>query len=79
MAITTTKSNKGWHSRWFYIKNHDVTPLLLFIGRTIVEASPVWSWEPVDKEKKRLAPLLGAIAYLKDHGLYGAGVIGAYT
>jgi hypothetical protein len=32
----------------------------------------------VDKEKKRLASLLGAIAYLRGHGLYAAGVIGAY-
>jgi hypothetical protein len=32
----------------------------------------------VDKEKKRLAPLLGTIAYLKGHGHCGAGVIGAY-
>jgi hypothetical protein len=34
---------------------------------------------PRDKQKKRLAPLLGAIAYLKGHGLYDAGVIGAYN
>jgi hypothetical protein len=32
----------------------------------------------MDKEKKRLAPLLGAIAHLKGHGLCGAGIIGAY-
>jgi hypothetical protein len=31
-----------------------------------------------EKKKKRLAPLLGAIAYLKGHSLCGAGVIGAY-
>jgi hypothetical protein len=33
---------------------------------------------PVDKEKKRLAPLLGIIAYLKGHGPCGTGIIGAY-
>jgi hypothetical protein len=32
----------------------------------------------VDKEKKRLAPLLGAIAYVKGHSLCGASVIRAY-
>jgi hypothetical protein len=31
----------------------------------------------VDKEKKRLAPLLGAIAYLKGHSLDDADVSGA--
>jgi hypothetical protein len=33
---------------------------------------------PVDKEKKRLTPLLGAIAYLEGHSLSDAGIIGAY-
>jgi hypothetical protein len=61
MAIAPTESNKGWHSRWFYIKNHDAVAL------------PVWSWGLVDKKKKRLAPLLSAIAYLKGHGLCGTG------
>jgi hypothetical protein len=78
MAITTMKSNKGWHSRWFYIKNHDAAPLPLFTGRAIVAAPPVWSWRPVEKKKKSLALLLGAIAYLKGHSLYGVGVTGAY-
>jgi hypothetical protein len=64
--------------RWFYIKNHDAAPLPLFTGRTIVAAPSVWSWGPVDKEKKRLAPLLGTIAYLKGHDLCDADVIGAY-
>jgi hypothetical protein len=38
MAITTTKSNKGWHSRWFYVKNIDAAPLPLFTGLMIAEA-----------------------------------------
>jgi hypothetical protein len=61
MAITTTKSNKGWHSQWFYIKNYDAAALPLFTGHTIVAARLEWSWGHVDKEKKRLAPLLGTI------------------
>jgi hypothetical protein len=44
----------------------------------IMVAPPVWTWGPLDKEKKRLAPLMGAIAYLKGHGLCSAGIIGAY-
>jgi hypothetical protein len=76
MAITTTKSNKGWHSRWFYIKNYDA-PLPLFTSRTTLAAPPLWSWGPVEK-KKRLAPLLGAIAYLKGPSLCDTGVIGVY-
>lgn len=32
---------------------------------------------PTNKEKKRLAPLLGAIAHLTNRILYGAGIIGA--
>jgi hypothetical protein len=40
MAIATMKSNKGWHSWWFYVKNVDADPLPLFIGRTIAKAPP---------------------------------------
>jgi hypothetical protein len=42
MAITTTKSKKGRHSRWFYIKNYDAAPLPLFTGRTIMVDPPPW-------------------------------------
>jgi hypothetical protein len=78
MAIATMKSNKGWHLHWFYVKNVDAAPLPLFTGRTIVVAPPEWSWGPVDKEKKRVAPLMSTIVHLKGHGLHGAGVIGTY-
>jgi hypothetical protein len=78
MVITTMKSIKGWHSWWFYIKNHDAAPLSLFTGRTIVAASPVWMWGPMDKEKKRLTLFLGAIAYLKGHDICGTGFTRAY-
>jgi hypothetical protein len=37
----------------------------------------MWSWGPVDKEKKRLTSLLAAIAHLKSHGLCSTGIIGA--
>jgi hypothetical protein len=75
MSIATTKSNKGRHSWWFYIKNYNAAPFPLFIGRTIAVALPVWPWGHVDKEKKRFTPLLCAIVYLKGHGLCGAGVV----
>jgi hypothetical protein len=78
MAITTMKSNKGWRSRWFYLKNHDATPLPLFTSHTIVATPLVWAWGAVNKEKKRLTLLLGAIAYLNGHGLCGTNIIGAY-
>ena len=38
----------------------------------------MWSWGPPEKEKRRLRELLDAIAFLKDHGLRGVGVIRAY-
>jgi hypothetical protein len=78
MAIATMKSNKGWHLRWFYIKNVDAAPLPLFTSHTIAEAPSEWSWGPVDKEKKRLTPLLSAITHLNCHGLRSASIIRAY-
>jgi hypothetical protein len=78
MAIATTKSNKGWHSRWFYVKNIYAAPLPLFTSCTIAKAPPKLSSGQVDKEKKRLAPLPSAITHLMAHGLHGAIIIGAY-
>jgi hypothetical protein len=56
MAITTMKSNKGWHSQWFYIKNDDAARLPLFTSHTITAAPPAWSWGPMDKEKAHPIP-----------------------
>lgn len=60
------------------MKNNNSAPLPFFSSHTTMAALQVWSWGPVDKERKRLASLLGAIAYLNGHDLCGAGVIGAY-
>jgi hypothetical protein len=79
MAIATMKSNKGWHLWWFYIKDDGAAPLPLFTGRMITAAPPAWSWGPMDKEKKRLAPLLSAFVHLKGHGLCGVGIIGYHS
>ena len=60
------------------MKNDAAAPLSDFIGHLIEEAPQVWSWGPPKKEKKRMRDILDAIAFLKSHGLRGAGVIGAY-
>ena len=60
------------------MKNDTVAPLPDFTRCLIEEALQVWSWGPLEKEKKRLRDLLDAIALLKNHGLCGTGVIGAY-
>ena len=78
MICPLSRSNKRWHALWFYVKNDATTLLPDFTGRLIEEALPVWEWGPPEKEKKRLRDLLNAIALLKNHGLRGAGVIGAY-
>ena len=62
---------------WFYVKNDAAAPLPKFTGRLIGEAPQVWSWGPPEK-KGRLRDLLDAITFLKDRGLHGVSVIGAY-
>ncbi|XP_072151344.1 uncharacterized protein [Setaria viridis] len=78
MAMKTAASHKGWHQQWFYVKNYSNSPLPEFTGRVIEVAPEVWSYGPVEKEKKRITGLLQAIEHLKGRGLTGAGVIGAY-
>jgi hypothetical protein len=76
MHLTT--SNKGWHSQWFYVKNDATAPLPAFIGRYILEASESWGWGVQAKDKKHLNDLLAALRTLKERGVKGLGIIGAY-
>jgi len=52
--------------------------LPVFTGHLIEEASLMWPWGPLVKEKKRMRDLLEAIASLRSRCLRGAGVIRAY-
>jgi hypothetical protein len=78
MATALSKSNKGWHKQWFYLKNDTDAPLVVFTGHLIEEPQESWGWDPVDAKKRRLGDLLKAITLLKRHGLHATGVVGAY-
>ena len=78
MPCQLSRSNKGWHSHWFYLKNDPAAPLPVFSGCLIEEVPPSWPWGPPIKKKKRMHDLLEAITFLKTHGLYGAIIIGGY-
>ena len=73
-----SRSNKGWHSHWFYLKNNPAAPLPVFSRRLVEEVLLSWPWGPPIKEKKRMCDLLEAIAFLKTHGLRGADIIRGY-
>jgi len=72
-------SNKGWHSQWFYLKNDAAAPLPEFTGYLIEEALESWrKWGILEKDKKKIWDHIIAIHILKESGLKGSGVIGAY-
>jgi hypothetical protein len=77
-AIALSKSNKGWHKQWFYLKNDANAPMLVFTSRLIEEPPESWGWGPIDAEKRRLGDLLKAIVLFKHHGLHATGIIGVY-
>ena len=77
MYIPLSKSNKGWHKLWFYLRNNAATPLSIFTGHLIEEAPDAWRYGPIAKEQKRLGDLLKAITTLKGHDLCGTGIIRA--
>jgi len=52
--------------------------LLVFSGRVIVEAPGSGKWGVPTKEKKNITDLLAALQTLKDRGIKGSGIIGAY-
>jgi hypothetical protein len=53
IPIALTKSNKGWHRLWFYLKNDTIAPLPVFSGRLIVEVPPSWGYGPVEEKAMR--------------------------
>ena len=71
-------SNKGWHSQWFYVKGDVAAPLPVYSGRLIEEVPRSWKWGLPDKDKKRIKDHLAALQILKERGVKGLGIIGAY-
>jgi hypothetical protein len=50
----------------------------VYIGRVIEEAPEQWRWGVLEKDKKKILDHLATIKILKESGLKGSGVIGAY-
>ena len=67
-------SNKGWHSQWFYVRDDVSATLPRYTGRLIEEAPGSWAWGVQFKDKKHLSDLQA----LKERGVKGTGIIGAY-
>ena len=53
-------------------------PLPKYSGRLIEEAPESWKWGVLTKEKKHITDLLITLHTLKDWGVKGSGIIGAY-
>ena len=49
-----------------------------YTGRLIEEAPGSWSWGVQSKDKKHLSDLFSTLQALKDRGVKGTGIIGAY-
>jgi hypothetical protein len=78
MSLWLLSSNKGWHKQWFYLKDNTIAPLPVFSRHLIEEALEQWEWGVLDKDKKKIDDHRVAIMFLKERGLKGSGVIGAY-
>ena len=52
--------------------------LLVFSGHIIEEVPGSWKWGVPDKDKKRIKDHLAGLQILKDRGVKGSGIIGAY-
>ena len=50
----------------------------VFSGRLIEEVSGSWKWGVPDKDKKRIKDHLTTLQILKERGVKGPGIIGAY-
>jgi hypothetical protein len=83
ISMRLATSNKGWQSRWFYLKNDTATALpehaLSEYTRRVVEAVlDSWGWGVPKRDVKRITDHLAAIKILREDGMKGNGIIGAY-
>jgi hypothetical protein len=69
-------SNKGWHRRWFYLRNDDGR-LPSFSQRVVTVAADAWRYETPHDRQKNLQPLLKALEVLRKGGLTAARVVAA--
>ena len=53
-------------------------PLPVYSGHLIEEVLGSWKWGVPDKDKKRIKDYLAALQILKERGVKGSGIIGAY-
>ena len=53
-------------------------PLPKYTGRLIEKAPWSWQWGILTREKKHITDLLAALHALKERGVKGSGIIGAY-
>jgi hypothetical protein len=52
MPIPLRKSNKGWCQSWFYLRNDDAAPLLVFSSHLIEEVLDEWRYGPIATEQQ---------------------------
>ena len=70
-------SNRGWQSRWFYIRN-DGGLLPKYTWKMVTECPQKWAWGAPAEEQKRLAPLLAGLEKLRGAQVTAATVATAF-
>ena len=65
ISATLTSSNKGWQSRWFYLRNDDER-LPPYTKRVVIAAGDNWCWGAMRESQSKIQPLLNALEKLRD-------------
>ena len=71
-------SNKGWHRRWFYLKNDTNHGVPEFDNQVFFTRPESWRSGAPPAELQRMEPLFRTILRLKEAGVTGVGATGAY-
>jgi hypothetical protein len=72
IPATLTSSNKGWQSRWFYLRNDDGR-MPAFTHHVVLGAEERVRWGLPRDLQTHLKSLLGALRKLRDRSLIVAG------
>ena len=77
ILATLTSSNKGWQSRWFYLRNNDER-LPAFTHHIVLEAKERWRCNLPRELQTHLNPMLDAMRKLRNRSLTAAKVDAAF-
>jgi hypothetical protein len=77
LPVPMKTSNKGWHQKWFYVRDDPDSPLPPYLGLSFDDALESWKEAPNAEEIRKVDSLFQTINRLKNEGATGLRIFAA--